>query len=530
MEQHTMNTTPQMQWARAMLMSGLQAPDAPALDFYRMLEAYYFNNGLYDATQQMLYENGIWTAGMKALRNPAKRTVEFHVTHIWPGSIDKALPVVTANQRIITPLHKVWAWSNWGVKKQLAARWFALYGDWFCKVCTRQDSDGKVTGVYLQNIKPEVVTDFETDERGNITFIRLDIPTTDINGNGKNHTEIWSKDFGLRVYANSSTLLAGSPVKQLGPPSLSLSLSTFGIDFVPFVHASFIDMGEKRGIGVFTLALDKIDEANRMATRLHQIIFRYNRPTVAIMANGNDPSGRPLPPPKLANQQAGVAEEHDDDVKSFPGTSKMEYLVANLNYQAHLDILNAQMRELEEDLPELSYYRQKELGSSISGRAVRLLLSQAVDRTIEARSNIEQALIRADMMALTIGAVAGLWKDIGNFEHGDFEHLFAEREVIPFSQQEQAETISMEVSAGVPLVTSARRRGWTETELERMERDRNHDLRDLLDKSGRFAKQIGQEQVGTSPAGSQAASSGERNAGEPQAPAAKQSIGKAGLS
>ncbi|MCX6081843.1 MAG: hypothetical protein NTW32_20135 [Chloroflexi bacterium] len=457
-------STPQMLWVRAMLLNGRGLP----LDFYRMLEAYYLNNGLYDATQQALFENGIWTAGMKALRNPAKRTVEFHVTHIWPGPLEKALPIVTDNQRIVPALHKVWQWSNWGSKKQLAARWFALFGDWFCKVATSRDAAGKISRVFLQNIKPELVTDFETDERGNVTYIRIDIPTSSVTGFGKYHTEVWSER-GYQLYLHG--LNPSTPVKQLGAPIISKGLAEYGIDFVPFVHASFLDMGEKRGLGVFALALDKIDEANRMATRLHQIIFRYNRPTLAIMANGTDLSGRPLPPPKLSNELGSVFQEHDDDVMSLPGSSKMEYLVPNLNYQAHLEAINAQMRELEEDLPELSYYRQKELGSGISGRAVRLLLSQAVDRTIEARGNIESAMVRADMMALSIGASAGIFREIGAYVQGDFAHNFAEREVIPFSALEQAETLSLECGAGVPLVTAARRRGWSAAEIQQMEED-----------------------------------------------------------
>ena len=460
--------TPQMLWAKTMLLSNLRSTDALPLDFYRMLEAYYLNNGLYDATQQALYENGIWTAGMKALRNPAKRTVEFHVTHIWPGPLQKALPIVTENQGIIEPLGQIWGWSNWGVKKQLAARWFALFGDWFCKVATSRDAAGNITRVFLQNLKPELVTDFEVDERGNITYIRLDIPTSSSSsGTGKYHTEVWS-DQGFQLFLHG--LSPATPVKQLGFPVISKGLGEYGIDFVPFVHSAFMDMGEKRGVGVFTLALDKIDEANRMATRLHQIIFRYNRPTVAIMANGNDEVGRPLPVPDVSNESNGIAEQHDDDVMSFPGSSRMEYLVANLNYKAHLDVINAQMRELEEDLPELSYYRQKELGSGISGRAVRLLLSQAVDRTIDARGNIETGLVKADMMALSIGASAGIFDpgEIGTYAQGDFAHSFAEREVIPFSAQEQAETLSLECAAGVPLLTAARRRGWSEAEIKQL--------------------------------------------------------------
>ncbi len=208
-----------------------------------------------------------------------------------------------------------------------------------------------------------------------------------------------------------------------------------------------------------------------MATRLHQVIFRFNKPTMAILANANDKEGRPVPAPKLEKLSGGEGyTEHDDDIKSFPGSSRMEFLVPNLNYQAHLDVIAAQMRELEEDLPELSYYRQREFGSSISGRAVRLLLSQAVDRTLEARGNIETALAKADKMALTIGINTGIFdKAIGSYRGGDLDHTFAEREVIPFSAQEAAETLSLERSAGVPLLTAVRRRGWTEADVAAMQ-------------------------------------------------------------
>jgi len=442
-----------------MLESALAEREARPLDVYRMLEAYYFNNGLYEVVQQALYENGIWTPGMKALRNPARRAVEFHVTHIWPGALEKALPLVTENARIVKPLQQVWKWSNWAVKKQLAARWFALYGDWFCKAATFS-SGGKVERVFLQNIKPELVTDFEVDERGVVTWLRLDVPGAD----GLTHTEVWSVLNGFQVYRHR--LGAGTGVSQLGKPLVNRELSEFGIDFVPFVHASFTDMGEKRGLGVFSLALDKIDEANRMATRLHQLIFRYNKPTVALMANAVDAAGRPLPAPRLNGASAGLPEvAKDEDVLSFPGTSRMEYLVAPLNYSAHLEAVNAQMRELEEDLPELTYYRQKDLSASASGRALRLMLSQAADRTLEARGNLESALARADCMALTMGVNADLFKDIGSYEAGDFEHGFAEREVIPYSMEEQAAALGAEVAAGVPLAVAARRQGWSEAEV-----------------------------------------------------------------
>ena len=72
-------------------------------------------------------------------------------------------------------------------------------------------------------------------------------------------------------------------------------------------------------------------------------------------------------------------------------------------------------------------------------------------------------------MALTLGSRAGLFGSIGTYEQGDFEHTFAEREVIPFSGMEQAETLRTEVQAGVPLHLAARRRGWSEKEVQELQ-------------------------------------------------------------
>lgn len=442
--------------------------------FYRMLEAYYLNNGMYEAIRPEMFANSISTAGMKGFRNPARRAVEFHVTHTWPGSLEKAYPTQTENPRLPAALRQVWHWSNWEVKKQVAVRWFALFGDWFCKVAAAPNADGGVKRVYLQNIKPEYVTDFETDERGNIISIRLDIPRqTPDNALGITtavgvpiHTEIWDLVGGFRTYTHNKT--PGSPERLLGSPTQRRSLDEFGIDFIPFTHAPFVDFGEPRGLGVFTPCLDKIDEVNRMATRLHQLIFRFNKPTLAVLANGTDAYGRPLPPPRLGTgrEDAGPLE---DDVISLPGTSNVEVLVPRLDYAAHLSAIEAQTRELEEDLPELTYYRYRDLGANISGRAVRLLLSQAVNRTLEARANLESAFVKANKMALTLGANAGLFKALGSYEHGDLEHSFLEREVIPTTADEEANTLSVEVSAGVPLRLAAERRGWQQADLRALD-------------------------------------------------------------
>jgi hypothetical protein len=237
------------------------------------------------------------------------------------------------------------------------------------------------------------------------------------------------------------------------------------------VHAKFQDIGDVRGVGCLVHALDKIDEVNRMATRLHQILFRYNKPITAISANANDPTGRPLPPPKIIDAhgtaigESDTLNKGDDDWISLPGVSTINQLVPQLQYGEALAILQDMMGEIEKDLPELKYYQLSENSTNLSGKAVKLLLSDAIDKVIEVRGNAETALARADAMALTMGVNYGLFKDLGNYAAGDFEHSFTARPVIDPDAGDVAAAIQADVSAGMALSFAMKRNGFTDAEI-----------------------------------------------------------------
>ena len=461
--------TAQTYWQRVMLMTSLaQAQAVLPSAWYEMLEEYYLNNGLYDLVQQALFENAIWTPGMKPLRNPAHRAVEFYVSKLWPGPLERALPIVTAkkNEKIREAIMKIWEWSNWGSQKQVAARWLSNFGDLLIKVSLKKDDQDTVTSVYLDLIKPKYVTTLEADNRGFITFIRMDVPDGD-----HTHTEAWSKAQGnYRVWKHNRAL--ETPLEQLGAPKEEKDFAQLGFDFIPIVHGKFQDIGETRGVGCFVHALDKIDEANRQATRLHEILFRYNKPTNAISANAMDASGKPLPPPTLAGRDGSDTSKGDalklgdDDLYMLPGRSKLEQMVPNIQYDAALNILNAQMEEISHDLPEILYYELKDKGE-FSGRALQTLLGPAIDRALEARGNAETALVRADQMALTIAGVHKLegFQNLGKFENGDLAHSFADREVIPLDQKARAESVKAGVDSGMALTFAMKQNGYTEAEI-----------------------------------------------------------------
>jgi len=451
-----------------------------AADWYKLMMAYYQSNGLYTDLEAALHDAGIWNEAMKPLRNPAFRVAEFYASKLWPGALSTALPIVTENERIIPAIEQIWEWSNWARKKQVAARWFAIYGDMFIKVAQRVGPDGKPARVYMQLLRPQRVINFDSDERDYLTYIRIDTPRIRRGGDkieSFTHVELWDKSRNrFAIWEHDGK--PGKPLSRLGRPIVDSEITDFGIDFIPIAHGKFRDLGEDdedgqsrsgRGSNAFGHALDKIDEANRQATRLHQMFYRYNNVTEVVEGDATDPTGRPLAPPRVRGKTTstddGTLAVGDSRIVRLPSGWHWREAVPKLDYAAGLSILNAHMLEIEKDLPELAYYRLRDM-SDISGRAVRLLLGDAIDRALEARGNGEATIIQAHQMALTIGQIGGLFDDIGDYAAGDYRHEFAARPVIDTPEAERADVAEKYVRATVPLAAALRRAGWTEDEID----------------------------------------------------------------
>lgn len=437
------------------------APEAPRDRYYR-LRAFYRNTRLYDDLAAHLYHEGIWKEALKELRNPTHAAVEFYASTLWSGMMDQTFelefpetmrasgddPVTPGEsshaQRLETTIQQVWTWSNWAQRRSVFARGLPMLGDQFLRIATREDQSGKVVRVFIQIVKPEYVTEFEKDERGYITYIRVDVPqirrTAEDKPEAFTRTEVWDKATGrMRVWEH--TRGDDEDIDRLGDPIVNEDMARFGVDFVPFVHCMFRDIDDERGEALIEPCMTKVIEADRSVTRLHQMLFRHNDATWVLRANGNDPSGRPIPAPRISGNDDGTVKVGDSSFYRLPGTSELQPLVPPINYADALLILQDHMRHLRDvDLPELRYYAMAE-SQELSGIAIRYLMAPAVDRVLEVRSNAETSLIQADMMALSIGAFHKLpgFTDLGDYDSGDYEHSFKPRDVIPTSELEEQE-------------------------------------------------------------------------------------------
>lgn len=472
-------------WMRTALLGVTQAAQTPTSprDWYDVLETYYSSNGLYQALREAGLASGLSGEAMRGIKNPAFRAVEFYAAHIWPGALPEALPIVAENRQLEPAILQLWRWSNWGAQKQPTARKYAMLGDWFEMVRTTGDFVPiEERRIWFQRIEPRHVTDFRKDDRGFLTYIRIDVPMADTDSAGAitdrwSHVEVWDKALGTRrVWRHLGESVNATIETLTGLQTTETIEELTGVDFIPIVHAPFRDVGDARGVGCFVPAIDKIDEVNRVATRLHQMGFRNMRNLWVSMRTGLDAANRPLPAAQLGpvmtainsirggtmyTKEGQVKQSVDETVIDLPGATDLKSLVPQLAYADLLEVVREAMHEIEADLPEIQWYRLNEEGTALSGRAIRLKMAPAAQRVEEARGNAETALVRLDQMALSMGQAIGLWADAGSYDAGDFEHSFAERDVFPLTDIDRAEAdraraqaVQGYTSAGVPLMVS----------------------------------------------------------------------------
>lgn len=434
---------------------------------YDVLDLYRKNADLYGRLKTELKIRGY--EHYKNVRNPANRLIEFYASNL-PYKLEEHLETGD-NDELKKLILKVNEWSSWKDRSEVAARTFAVYGDLFYKVESSEDK----TQVRRNLLDPRHVTEFDKDERGQFTYLRLDIPQEERRGDETRqymHTEVWDKP-SKRYFVVEHEEDSGTPLEDLPAPQFSALLTSerpanpdviwTGYDFIPVVHRKLKDTGGERGEGAFQHALDPIDQANYLATKLFQMLF----PDVTWkLTRQPGPGGVSLPAPRIeqeaegdqklsrltaAEQESfGVIEEGNQRTLRLPAGTDLAPMVPPLDFASHLNALAAEMVELEKELPELAYYRLRDM-QEVSGRAARILLQDTITRFEQAREKFEDAEIRANKMALTIAQVLGiegftaLPQDA--YESGALDHSFKKYELFPISNFERAEGDSAEARA-----------------------------------------------------------------------------------
>lgn len=407
---------------------------------------------------------------VEALRNPIPRIVEFYASNLLSGSLEEALPLragekvkdADALAEAVGEIHKA---SNLEASKQVYKRITARDGQSFIKVVKDEDDVA-----YEQFIERRYVTDYAVDPRGNVTYIRTDVPREETSASGNTRklwmSEVWSKgkkkdgerEPGYVVFATTErytddtvpaekTLrealdakvmsLADDDHDHVGDSDHDGDKERFRFSFVPFVAVNARDTGEKNPKPVYNDVLPLMAWINKEATRLSDLFFRFNKAFKAVVGAGVDKEGRQLPPVQLqqpkdlgdvyARQQAqqngiqipdssrrGTVLDNGPDISidgvavvSLPGTAQMVDISPNIAYSEARAWISDHLRELTEAAPELLYFATESRANQ-SGYALRTLLAPALDKASEMENNLTNGLVKANAMALSISQLSGV--------------------------------------------------------------------------------------------------------------------------
>jgi len=443
--------------------------ELPQNEIITKLRKYYKSNDLYrrhyiHEEEDTSYHHQ-WYSRIKPLRNVVPRAVDFFALKMLPSDVN----IITPNSSLKEAIDLILKWSNFNEKKKLYLTDLSLTGDLFLKVNVTNNK------VYFQYIQPEDVVAINEDYRGYLQDIRIEYEVEDENGNLLTYTEYWNKEYFAIWETSSGRNLS---LEQLGTPKTYGMLSEFGLDFCPFIHIKFKDIGKinNRGTGCVEQSLDIIDEANRQATIQGRDAFR-NKQTWVLSADTVDANNFTLDPIKqikrvyVASATPTESEQNittpSEDIWQAPAMSKLTSLLSGIDWGGLDVVVKSTMEELRQQIPALKYYDVAE--SNISERTLSLLLDAALSQAKESGKNFINGIIRACQIGLTLGIFSGLFpSSLGTYQLGNFDFTIDAGDAFSMRIDDKILILSGLKANGIELKVAMKMAGFSEDEISKV--------------------------------------------------------------
>jgi len=457
---------------------------------YQIFWAFYENNAYRDVhnwASLFRHDFGLYRY-IRNIYNPAYRIGEFWKAHLLAGQLDSeagdgkdkfsALPIVTEYENLRPAIAQIWKWSNWFVKKDVLALWGAVLGDAFIRI----NDDPFKQRVYMTLVHPGTVKSVEKDEWGNIKSYVIEQLVDSPHDLKKKqvYSEVAYRSGENVVY---ETFIDGKPLKNTYDAESGEFRSWWVLPygFIPLVQVLHNDVGLDYGWSEYHAGISKIREVDDVASKLNdQIRKMVDSPWLfagvadpKIKKNGTDLA--------LAEQsQAGSTENPESGREKIPVIygpmgAEAKALVADLDISATGEQINALLKELERDYPELNV-DLKNAGGDISGRALRAHREPVTDKVNQRRVGYDDAIVRAQQMAVSIAG----WREYEGFEGfnlesyaaGLLEHSIGERPVFAKDELDDIEIkkafwdlVKIATTSGQSLPLFLKSEGWSDKDI-----------------------------------------------------------------
>lgn len=424
--------------------------------------------------------------------NPSYRIGEFWRAHLLGGMLDpaagdgqarpSALPILTENEDIRPTLAQIWRQSNWQISKDILTLWGAVMGDAAITV----NDDPARQRVTLRVIHPSTIKSMALDDYGNVKGYVLEEQrdNPDKPGDLVTYTEIASRERDdPNVYYQ--TLKDGKPYSWNG---IGAEWSkSYG--FIPMVNVMHDNIGLGWGRSELHAGMSKIREADDMASLLDdQIRKSVNAVPVFIGAKRDEQNKKISSGSTASTETQGEGARQQTPALYIPDPAgKIDWMVAPLKIGEVSAHIKSILESLERDYPELTIDVRNASGE-MSGRALRAHQKPVEDRVKQRRVNYDDAIIRAQAMAISIGAQGG-YPGFEKFTpesygRGELEHAIGERPVFGEDPLDKIDieqafwTAANQARAyGIPVISYLRRHGWSDEDITDLESSSEYQAR-----------------------------------------------------
>lgn len=415
--------------------------------------------------------------------NPSFRLGEFWSTHLMGGMLDplagdgkttpSCLPILVPEdnakaEALRFAIATLWRDSNWQINKDIFTLWGSVMGDAFLMV--KEDANrGKVK---IEVVHPGDITDMSCDEQGNIRAYTLERASMDEHGKACMYKETGENMGGgeimYRTYRDDKPHAWGEDGAEW--------VQDYG--FIPMVAAQHQNVGLPWGWSVIHPVRSKMHEADDVASSISDHI-RKNVNAPFLLAGVNPPTGTTTAVSTgsaATTKRPEVGREETPYLYAGAAEAHATPLIATLDYAGAYQHLTGILQEIEREFPELRFDNMRLMGDA-SGRALRLARQPAEAKVRMRRAGYDDALKRAQQMAISIGGMRGYdgYKDFNDasYKAGELEHTIGDRPVFATDELEamEEETLFWQnaaaaQSAGVSIEGYLRDKGWDDERIQ----------------------------------------------------------------
>lgn len=448
--------------------------------YHAVLRSYYANTIYEDALIWQTYKSRYrLPRAIRSIYNPTRRAVDFYSGAVYPGSwtedgkpspsgrphaIRYPSDLLETKPELIAAALQALTWGNWNAERMTYVREGAKTGSVLLEI---------VDDVENGKVRPEIIPldrvwNINLDPSGNVKSYALDYMAID------QETK--------RPYHYHEDVTATTITEYRDNSITDERENPYG--FAPAVWVRHRHVGNMFGAPAIDGVIPKIDEANRLATSMHNYVVQLQKqPTVFWSKTSPAPLAKTI---KKGGATGDLEAAVLDETVSWLWSNDTDGRNAPLMNPVPIDgagtRLDKLLEEIESDLPEISLNKEMRTMQLVSGPGAERINSDVASKLYEAEANYDAGLIKAQQMSVAIGGWrlnTGAWGttvsrqqekfrpfDLESYAKGDLDMALLERPLFEETDLERMTVMNLKKTvAGLPDSQVQRELGYSDDDI-----------------------------------------------------------------